>query len=181
VDTGIKKSVPGIVVLLGSPNSDQGELYSVAQDRCKRAILEYRRRPGWKILPTGGFGAHFNTTDKPHAHYLKEYLIAHGIPDSDILEFALSRNTIEDATLSYPIITKHGVDRALVVTSDYHGDRARYVFQREYRDITLTFALCPTDERTCELDLVALKAHEKKALAKLKRQDIQSAKQAEEN
>jgi uncharacterized SAM-binding protein YcdF (DUF218 family) len=168
----VKEGVQGIIVLLGSPNSDQGELYSVAQGRCERAILEYHRHPGWKILPTGGFGAHFNTTNKPHAHYLKEYLVAHGIPEEDILKFAASRNTVEDATLSYPIVKRHGVGRAIVVTSDYHGDRARYVFGREYGDVALTFALCPTDEKTCELDLRALKAHEKEALAELKRQDI---------
>jgi uncharacterized SAM-binding protein YcdF (DUF218 family) len=169
VDDRTEENVPGIIVLLGSPNSDQGELYSVARDRCERAILEYHRHPGWKILPTGGFGAHFNATDKPHAYYLTEYLVAHGIPEEDILEFAASRNTIEDATLSYPIVKGHGVDRAIVVTSDYHGDRAGYVFGREYGDITLTFALCLTDEATCELDLRALKAHEKRALAELKR------------
>jgi uncharacterized SAM-binding protein YcdF (DUF218 family) len=179
MDTRMKESAPGIIVLLGSPNSDQGELYSVAQDRCKRAIREYHCHPGWKILPTGGFGAHFNTTDKPHAHYLQEYLIAHGIPEQDILEFAQSRNTVEDATLSYPIVGKHDVNRAIVVTSDYHGDRARYVFRRVYRDVVLTFALCPTDEETCELDLAALKAHEKEALDRLKRQHAQGDKHTE--
>jgi len=170
VDARIEEHIPGIIVLLGSPNTDRGDLYSVAQDRCERAILEYRRHRGWKILPTGGFGAHFNTTDRPHAHYLKAYLVAHGIPEDGILEFAQSRNTIEDATLSYPIVVKYGVSRAIVVTSDYHGDRAQYVFEREYGDVELTFALCPTEETTCELDLPALKAHEKEALAKLKRQ-----------
>lgn len=161
----------GIILLLGSPNSDRGELYSVARDRCERAIREYHQRPGWKILPTGGYGAHFNTTDKAHAHYLREYLLAHGIPAQDILPPVETRNTIEDARLSYPIVRRCGIDRAVVVTSDYHGERAQYVFEREHHDIELEFSLCPTDEDTCELNLAALRAHEEQALAKLKRQD----------
>lgn len=161
----------GIVVLLGSPNTDRGELLSVARDRCERAIQEYRRHPGYKILPTGGFGAHFNTTDKAHASYLKEYLVAHGVPKEDILEFAESRNTVEDATLSHPIVKRYGVDRVTVVTSDYHAARAQYLFRREYADVELSFSLCPTAKETCDLDLRALKEHEKRALARLKRQD----------
>ena len=156
---------------MGSPNSDRGELLSVARDRCDRAIREYHRHPGYAILPTGGFGTHFNTTDRPHAFYLREHLLAHGVPQEDILEFAESRNTVEDAALSFPIATKHGIDRAIIVTSDYHADRARYVFERAYADIALVISACPTDEATCDLDLRALVAHEKEALAKLKRQE----------
>lgn len=171
----------GIIVLLGSPNGDRGELFSVARDRCERAILEYRAHPGFKILPTGGFGAHFNTTDKPHAHYLRAYLIERGIPEEDILEFAESRNTVEDAALSYPIVKRHGARTAIVVTSDYHGPRAEYVFCRGYRDIALAFALCPTDEKTCELDLAALLVHEREALARLKRQGTEKRQDGEDN
>lgn len=160
----------GIIVLLGSPNSDQGELYSIAKARCERALWEYRRHPGFKILPTGGFGDHFNRTDKPHAFYLGQYLVMCGVPDSDILESAPSRNTIEDATLSYPIAIKHGAQSVIVVTSDYHAERAQFLFQRTYGGISLSFSLCTTVEECCELDLQALKAHEKEALSRLWRE-----------
>lgn len=156
-----------VIVLLGSPNSDQGRLYSVAVERCKRALDAYRDRTGSKILPTGGFGAHFNTTDRPHACYLKAWLLAHGVPEQDVLPFAESRNTIEDATLSYRIVRRHGAHRAIIVTSDYHAARARYVFEHVYRDIALEFAVCVTDTEHCELDLAALRAHEREALARL--------------
>ena len=170
----------GIIVLLGSPNSDQGELFSIAKDRCERAMLEYRRHPGFKILPTGGRGAHFNTTDKPHAYYLQEYLIGRGIPPDDILAFAHSRSTIEDAALSYPIVKRYGAAHVIVVTSDYHGARAEYVFRRAYPDIQLSFSLCTTDRETCELDLVALESHERAALARLKPQDADARRRLED-
>ena len=160
-----------IIVLLGSPNRDDGTLCSVARDRCSRAIEEWHRHPGSKILPTGGFGDHFNTTDQPHATYLQAHLLAHGVPEGDILGGAHSRNRIEDATLSYPIVQQQGASRAIVVTSDYHAARAEYIFARTYAGISLSFSLCPTSEETCELDLCALRAHEQEALDRLRRQD----------
>ena len=57
----------------------------------------------------------------------------------------------------------------MVLTSDFHLKRARYIFEREFFDIEirLFFVATETDESKCELDLVALKQHERKALLKL--------------
>ena len=61
--------------------------------------------------------------------------------------------------------------RILVVTSDYHQARAQYVFEREYADtnVEIAFSIAQTDEAACELDLEALKEHEREALERLKR------------
>jgi uncharacterized SAM-binding protein YcdF (DUF218 family) len=118
------------------------------------------------------FGEHFNTTDRPHAWYLKACLVAHGVPEEDVLAFAESRSTIEDATLSYPIARQYGARRVIVVTSDYHAARARYVFEHVYPDVALEFAICPTDAEHCDLDLPALEAHEQEALAMLRAQGL---------
>jgi hypothetical protein len=56
---------PGIIIVLGSPNDDKGNLFSVAVERCEAALRLLADRPGWKVLLTGGFGAHFNTTGTP--------------------------------------------------------------------------------------------------------------------
>jgi len=162
--------VSGLIVVLGSPNAEDGRLYSVAKERCQLALNEYASRPGWKILLTGGYGAHFNTTHQPHAAYLKRYLTARGIPRNDIVEFAESSNTIEDASLSKPIVHRYAVRHILVITSDYHQDRARYVFEKEFAntEVRIEFSIAQTDETVCELDLEALKRHEREALERLK-------------
>ncbi|HET9914514.1 MAG TPA: YdcF family protein, partial [Anaerolineales bacterium] len=121
-------------MILGSPNSADGKLYSVARGRCELALGEYAKHPGWRILLTGGYGAHFNTTGRPHAAYLRDYLVERGVPAEAIVEFAESATTLEDASLSKPIVLKYGAPQILVVTSDYHIDRARYVFEREFAD-----------------------------------------------
>lgn len=161
----------GLIVVLGSPNTDQGELYSIAEERCALALTEYARHPGYRILLTGGYGAHFNTTNQPHSAYLKHHLTSRGIPEGAFVEYAESSNTLEDASLSKPIALEYGARQLLVVTSDYHLERARYVFEKEFADtdVTIKFSASRTDETACQLDLDALIKHERAALARLKR------------
>ncbi len=163
----------GMIVILGSPNSADGELYSVARGRCELALAEYTKRPDWKILLTGGYGPHFNTTGRPHAAYLRDYLVERGVPGDAIVEFAESVNTLQDASLSKPIVLKYGAPQILVITSDYHIDRARYVFEREFAGtgVRIEFSVSETDEATCEFDLKSQKKHEREALIKLRKRD----------
>ncbi len=163
--------IPGIIIILGSPNSKEGDLFSVAKQRCEQGMQEVLRRPGWKILLTGGFGKHFNESDKPHAYYLERYLIEQGLASEAILDSVMSTNTLEDASLTRPVIVQHDVAEILVVTSDYHYDRAQYVFESEYKktNVRIGFSLCDTDEYACEFDLKSQKVHEKNALRKLQR------------
>lgn len=166
-----------MIVVLGSPNSRAGELYRVAKARCELALAEYAKRPGWKILLTGGYGPHFNTTERPHAAYLKDYLVKRGVPEQAIAEFAESVNTLQDASLSKLIVLKYNVPEILVITSDYHLDRARYVFGREFTDtgVQIEFLASETDEETCEFDLKSQKRHEQEALVRLKIKDKQGS------
>jgi uncharacterized SAM-binding protein YcdF (DUF218 family) len=162
-----------MIVVLGSPNSANGELYSIAKERCELAFVEYGKRSDWKILLTGGYGEHFNTTDLPHAYYLKQYLVKRGVPSQAIVEFAESTNTLQDASLSKPIILKYEVSEILVITSDYHINRARYIFEREFSDtgVNIEFLVSQTNEQACEFDLESQRKHEEKALEKLRERD----------
>ena len=161
---------PGILIVLGSPNDEHGNLHSLGVERCRRALRLHRDNPDWPLLLTGGFGAHFNTTALPHAAYLRRWLEEHGVPATVFLPFAESRNTLEDASLAKPVLLATGARFALVVTSDFHLDRARFVFEREFAgtDMTLAYVATETDESACRLDLAALKRHEVAALARLR-------------
>lgn len=163
---------PGLIVVLGSPNSETGELYSVARERCALALAEFARRPGWKLLLTGGYGAHFNTTAQPHAAYLKSYLLDHGVPAEAVVEFAESANTLQDASLAKPIALKYNAPELVIITSDYHLARAQYIFEREFAGagVRLQFVACRTDEQAYPFDLEAQKNHERQSLARMKAQ-----------
>ena len=82
----------GVIVVLGSPNDARGQLQGIALERCSQALAVFRENPGYAILPTGGWGKHFNTTDKPHGYYIRQELTGRGIPESAFLPCAESSN-----------------------------------------------------------------------------------------
>jgi uncharacterized SAM-binding protein YcdF (DUF218 family) len=153
------------IILLGGANDPNGVLSSIAVERCRRALDEYRRHPGSRILLTGGWGPHFNTATRPHCHYLCEYLRSQGVPEETFVECAESSNTVEDAELCQPIVERHGFRELIVVTSDFHVARAGFLFRREFPGVSLKFSACPTD--LPDEDLQARILHEQRALARL--------------
>lgn len=165
--------VNGLIIVLGSPNKPDGKLHSIAQERCALAVQIYRKHPTYKLLLTGGYGEHFNTSELSHAFYLKKYLMTLNIPPRAIVEFAESSNTLEDAKLTRPIVEKYQPKHVIVITSEYHLARAQYVFEREFKDLDLSldFEATTTNKKKCELDLEALIQHEAEALKKLKQED----------
>ena len=69
----------GAIIVLGAPNDKRGALSDIALGRCARALAEFRRQPGRRIITTGGWGAHFNTAPKPHGWYTRRWLQAQGV------------------------------------------------------------------------------------------------------
>ncbi len=163
---GHTKNMDGIIIVLGSPNDEKGNLSDMAFGRLNQAISEYKGRKDYKIVCTGGFGKHFNTTDKPHAFYAVHHLIQQGIPEADILEMAESQNTLEDALLSKPIVDKYGAKSLIIVTSDFHIPRVRYIFERIFKGYDLNFSGAIT--KFSNKRNLALKKHERRELKKMK-------------
>ncbi|MCF8358431.1 MAG: YdcF family protein [Prolixibacteraceae bacterium] len=157
------------IIVLGSPNSPDGRLYNVALDRCNMALKTFKLLRNAKVLLTGGFGDHFNISEKSHAQLLFNYLTFKGIPPDAFLPFSLSRNTIEDAKLSKEVLLKYKLFESIVVTSDYHLDRAKFIFTEVYKNtgIKLTYQAVKTSTKESELNIEELIRHEKSALNKL--------------
>ena len=151
-----------VILILGSPNDAQGNLLSIALERCRQAIIEYKKRPHAKLLCTGGFGKHFNSTDIPHGQYTQQYLIESNIPQNNFLPIALSRFTLEDAQLSLPILERHGIDHIVLITSDFHMSRAKFVFSQLMPNMSFDFAPAMTNKP--QRELAKLYDHEKNAL-----------------
>lgn len=153
------------IVILGAPNDERGVLSSIAVERCEQALVEFHQNPAARIIPTGGWGEHFNTTAKPHGQYLREYLLAKGVAENAIVECVESTNTIEDAKLCRPVVVRHGFRKLIVVTSAFHLERAKFLFQREFPEVDLVFRASQT--KIPEEELAQRIAHERRALARL--------------
>lgn len=168
--------IAGLVVILGSPNDAAGRLSEIGLGRVELGLQTYRglRGAGWRILLTGGYGAHFNTTDKPHAHHAQQVLLAAGVPMADMVEFAESRNTVDDALQARPIVDRHAVGQLIVVSSDFHLDRVTFVFTAVFPDKDLHFLGAPYLVHRSPEEQQRLLEHERRELNNLreKRQSI---------
>lgn len=161
---------PGLIVILGAPNDSAGKLSLMAQGRVQLGYELYLRyqAAGYRLLLTGGYGPHFNTTDKPHAYYAWCWLRQFGVSAEAFVEFAESCNTLDDARQAAPIIARAGGQRLLIVTSDFHLARARFVFQRHFPQHELLFFSAPYLTTCPPAEQERLFAHEARALAELR-------------
>jgi len=150
------------IIILGSPNDQYGKLLPIAISRAEAALATYKRVGDCKLLCTGGYGDHFNTTKRAHGYYMQEYLTAKGVPSSSFLDIALSSYTLEDAKLAKPIIESNAMRRVILVTSDYHMERARYVFSRVLPDIQFHYVEAKT--AVSDVEYLKLLEHEKNAI-----------------
>jgi uncharacterized SAM-binding protein YcdF (DUF218 family) len=163
-----KPAVPSLLITLGAPNDSQGVLSPIARGRAQSAIREYQRRPGCKIIVTGGYGAHFNTTGQPHAHYVMRFLLAGGVAHENMILVADSSNTVDDARLSVLVVKRFEVRALCIITSDFHRERAGLIFRAFYPHYTVEVigdaVALPAEEiqRLCE--------HEARAIQRLRAQ-----------
>ena len=127
-----------VIVVLGSPNFPDGTLGPIALDRLQGCLSIFNSQKH-KILCTGGFGAHFNTSPVAHANYLKDFLIQKGVPSTAFLPLALSSNTVEDAVMSKSILMEVEYKDLIIITSDYHVARVKFIFTEILKDFNLNF------------------------------------------
>ena len=153
-------------MVLGSPNDEAGNLSTVAKERLSLAAEEYSRWPNTGILITGGFAPHFNRSPLPHAEHARSFLLSLGVPDSAFSDFALSSNTVEDALLTLPIVERLRPEQLVVMTSEFHVDRAQYIFGRVFCGREIRYVGAPHDGSPAELQELA--DHEARALARLR-------------
>jgi len=150
------------IVVLGSPNDKDGKLLPIAISRAEAALVEFKTNRNYKLLCTGGFGEHFNLTNIPHGQYLQEYLISKGVPSSSFIEIAHSSFTLQDATLSKPILQRHAITHCILVTSDFHMERAKLVFNQVFPNVDFVYSSAET--LVSEDEFQKLIEHEQKAI-----------------
>ena len=162
--------LPGLIIILGSPNDQDGNLSEMGQGRVALGYETYQRLApsGYRILLTGGFGEHFNKTSKPNAYYAREILISNGVPADDIVEFAESVNTLDDALKSRPIVDRYGAKHLVIISSDFHLERVRFIFSRVFPALQLEFLGATYITTRGTEERIKLEQHEARELASLK-------------
>jgi len=122
--------IENLIVVLGSPNDDEGCLSGIGMGRTELAYQTWKDLcdPNCKILLTGGYGEHFNRTLKPNAFYAMKRLLQLGVPERNFIEIAESVNTVDDALKSFRIVECYDVNKILLISSDFHLERVQFIF-----------------------------------------------------
>jgi uncharacterized SAM-binding protein YcdF (DUF218 family) len=160
-----------LIIVLGAQNDAQGRLSAMALARARGALEEYRRRPGSRLVVTGGYGR-FNPAPLPHAEYMARYLIAQGVDPGDILARVESAHTVDDAALPRQFLRAFidpGPTTIVVVTSRFHVPRARLIFEHFYDPALLV--LVGTPDAVSPQRLRELCAHEREQIELIHRQN----------
>ncbi|MBU0963684.1 YdcF family protein, partial [Patescibacteria group bacterium] len=98
------------------------------QERVQRGVELYEAGYADKIILTGGQVKGQTYTE---SQIMREYIEFFGVDRHDIIEENQARDTHQNASYSHQIMQKHGFERALVVTSDFHSQRACRVFDKQ--------------------------------------------------
>lgn len=151
---------------MGHTNSPLGTLSDIAVSRADEAVrILTTGSTSCYVIPTGGFGK-FNATSTAHAQILANYLIQQGVKARSIIPSIRGASTLTDVLDVKRIYFEYGLDPELqVVTSSFHVQRVRYIFERLCPDIAITFV--GVDYPTDQSELASLLAHERVALRRL--------------
>ncbi|MBV8252336.1 MAG: YdcF family protein [Chitinophaga sp.] len=154
-----------LLIVLGAPNDDLGNLSQIAKDRLACAHKFYNANNDFKLVCTGGFGQHFNTTDKPHHYYAEKYLLDSGIPADAFLNGRPSSNTMEDFQMTKDLVLEEKPGILAIITSDFHVSRARVLYRKIINYPQVVFI--PASSSLSQEQLLPLVEHESQALKKL--------------
>ena len=116
-----------VIIVLGAQVKEDGTP-SVALERRLTAALESYKQNRQTIIVCGARG-----TNEPRAEgdVMREWLLARGVQESDVVAETGSFNTRENLRNAKAIMDERGLSQALVVTSDYHVARALMLCRQE--------------------------------------------------
>jgi uncharacterized SAM-binding protein YcdF (DUF218 family) len=91
------------------------------RERLEQAATLYEEGYVSKLLVTGGLGEGKTITE---AAVSRNYLVAKGIPEEDILLESKSTSTYENLLYGQQVLEEHHIQDALIISHDYHLARA---------------------------------------------------------
>ncbi|PPC89572.1 MAG: hypothetical protein CTY34_10930 [Methylobacter sp.] len=164
-----------IIMVLGSTINSEGNLSDIAISRLEKCIEIVKNKSNYSIILTGGFGSHFNTSNRMYSLYAYEYLVNNGIDSDRISALIPSVDTVEDATISYRVIKYLKPLRITIITSDFHQERVKYIFGKVYKEFKLEHvsSVYMSDDETMQ-QLALIEERELKLLKETNRSSVGS-------
>lgn len=164
----MSSSIPNpasVIVVLGGSNDKSGKLSQMSLDRCDQVLIAHEKHPQCRILTTGGWGTHFNQSAVSHGELMKRELVRRGIAATQFFPIAISAYTEADASSAKLILSPASIPRILLITSDFHMDRAEHYFKKYFPETEIR--PCPAKSTLPREELAQRIVHEKKRMAEI--------------
>lgn len=113
-------------------------------ERTKRAVELYNQGLAGTLIYSDGTDLSWRTKAVDEMTALASQL---GVPDVAIKKETDSRSTYENAFYSKKVVLDSGFKSAIVVTTDWHSKRSKFIFDKVFEgsNIKLTYANAPDD------------------------------------
>ncbi|ANF98842.1 hypothetical protein AR543_14920 [Paenibacillus bovis] len=117
------------IIILGSGLKNGNQLPVTLQKRVETGLMYWQQHRNSKIIVSGGQG---EDETIPEAVAMRDYLLKQGVPSTAILMESRSTSTYENLLFSQKVMDTDryyapGTYHAIIVTSNYHMYRARYI------------------------------------------------------
>lgn len=123
------------IVLLGGGITPEGQLpdKKFIQERLRK-VQELQAQLKAPIIISGGYSYLLETVPpRTEAAAMKEALVALGVPENVITLEEQSKDTVSNAYFVKKLLG-HLEDELIIVTSDFHAERAEYIFKQVFGD-----------------------------------------------
>ena len=121
-----KNKIQIMIIVLGGGISKEGKLPVWVHSRLEKA-LALHHETGEGLLMSGKGKDSYNITE---AEAMAAYLVGKGVSEDEILLECLSEDTVQNAYYSRTLhVDPMGIRRFTVVTSNFHTERSRHIFE----------------------------------------------------
>ena len=112
------------IIVLGARVRPDGTLSDSLRYRCESALAAWKEGLAPFLIVCGAQGA-----DEPvaEAKAMRAWLVQHGVPEKSVVLEADSYNTEQNLQNAAALMRERGWESAVVVTSDYHLERALWL------------------------------------------------------
>ena len=112
------------IIVLGARVRPDGTLSDSLRYRCESALAAWKEGLAPFLIVCGAQGA-----DEPvaEAEAMRAWLVQHGVPEKSVVLEADSYNTEQNLQNAAALMRERGWESAVVVTSDYHLERALWL------------------------------------------------------
>lgn len=118
-----------VVIALGGGITVGGEPRPATVARARRAAGLYRSGRASRLVMSGAYGMYDPPPPRAEATAMAEIAVAAGVPPGSVTAETRSRDTIGNIWFTKPLLGGPAGQSVIVVTSDWHAERVRYLAQ----------------------------------------------------